>query len=104
MDSATDVDRGHVLWASDPFKADADAERPLVVLTDDTHPFHGEQRIAAGVSTVPRPRTLELTLEEWTQESLPQRSYVCIRRRCSPHGSSGSTTSSGASRESSSTK
>jgi|AntDeeMetagen681_2_1112603.scaffolds.fasta_scaffold02956_6 mRNA-degrading endonuclease toxin of MazEF toxin-antitoxin module len=76
MDSATDIDRGHVLWATDPFKPGSDAERPLVVLSNDTHPFHDEQWIAAGVSTAPRPHALELTAAAWTQGSLPQRSYV----------------------------
>ena len=83
---------------------DADAERPLVVLTDDTHPFHGEQWIAAGVSTVPRPRALELTRGGVEHRSRSHSGAMCIRGRCFPHGSSRSTTSSGASRESSSTK
>jgi mRNA-degrading endonuclease toxin of MazEF toxin-antitoxin module len=55
------VDRGDVLWASDPFKSASSAERPLIVLNNETHPFDGEQWIAVAVSTTPRSRTLELT-------------------------------------------
>ena len=76
MDSAPGISRGTVLWASDPFKPDSGAERPLVVLSDDTHPFHGEQWIAVAVSTTARRRALELTEDDWTAGSLPQRSYA----------------------------
>ena len=73
---ASDIGRGHVLWATDPFKADIDVERPLVVLSNDTHPFDGEQWIAVAVSTTPRPQALELTDDGWAHGTLPQRSYA----------------------------
>lgn len=76
MVSASGVDRGHVLWAADPFKSGPDTERPLIVLSDDAHPFHGEQWIAAAVSTTPRPRALELTDDDWAHGTLPQRSWA----------------------------
>lgn len=75
MTDATRISRGHVLWAADPFKTDSPVERPLVVLSNDTHPFHGEQWIAA-VSTTARPRALEITDDNWAHGTLPQQSYA----------------------------
>lgn len=76
MPDVTRISRGHVLWASDPFKIDSKVERPLIVLSNDTHPFHGEQWIAAAVSTTPRPRALEITDDSWAHGTLPQQSYA----------------------------
>ena len=41
--------RGAVVIASDPFGDTP--RRPYLVVSDDTHPFAGEQYIAAGIST-----------------------------------------------------
>jgi hypothetical protein len=37
-----DLRRGHVVLAADPFKSDADATRPWVVVNTGRHPFDGE--------------------------------------------------------------
>lgn len=76
MSDAPRIGRGHVLWAADPFEIDSAVERPLIVLSNDTHPFHGEQWIAAAVSTTPRPQALEITDESWAHGTLPQRSHA----------------------------
>lgn len=70
------IQQGSVLWAADPFKQATDTERPLVVLSNDDHPFAGEQWIAVALSTTPRSRAIELTEEAWTDGTLPQRSYA----------------------------
>lgn len=72
MADAPAISRGGVVWASDPFETGSRADRPLIVLSDDTHPFHGEQWIAAAVSTTARTRALELTDNRWVNGTLPQ--------------------------------
>jgi mRNA-degrading endonuclease toxin of MazEF toxin-antitoxin module len=42
-------ERGSVVVASDPFGRTP--RRPYLILSDDRHPFAGEQYIAAGIST-----------------------------------------------------
>lgn len=69
------IGRGTVVWAADPFK-DPPAARPLIIINNATHPFDGEQWLAAGVSTTPREPALELTETEWEHGTLPQRSYA----------------------------
>lgn len=55
-----DLRRGHVVLAPDPFKSDADATRPWVVVNDETHPFDGEQYVVMG-----------LTTQTWYDERIP---------------------------------
>lgn len=74
-ESQPTISRGTVVWAADPFK-DPPAARPLIIINNGTHPFDGEQWLAAGVSTTPREPALELTEAEWEQGTLPQRSYA----------------------------
>lgn len=74
--SPSEISREYVIWASDPLKSESDAARPLIVLNNETHPFDGEQWIAAAVSTTPRPQALELTDEAWIDGTLPQCSYA----------------------------
>lgn len=76
MADSTGIDQGDVLWTADPFKTSTDAQRPLVVLSNDSHPFREEQWIAVALSTVPRPRAIELTDDDWLAGTLPQRSYA----------------------------
>lgn len=45
------LERGHVVLAPDPFKADDDATRPWVVINTEEHPFDAEQYIVMGLTT-----------------------------------------------------
>lgn len=76
MTESIGVEQGDVLWAVDPFKESTDTQRPLVVLSNDSHPFHDEQWITVALSTVPRPRAIEVTDGDWLAGTLPQRSYA----------------------------
>lgn len=76
MAESIGVEQGDVLWTEDPFKGSTDARRPRVVLSNDSHPFRDEQWIAVALSTVPRPRAIELTDDDWVAGTLPQRSYA----------------------------
>lgn len=76
MAESIGVEQGDVLWTEDPFKESTDTQRPLVVLSNDSHPFQNEQWIGVALSTVPRPRAIELTDGDWMTGTLPQRSYA----------------------------
>lgn len=54
------LERGHVVLAPDPFRADEDATRPWVVANGPEHPFHGEQYVV-----------LALTTRTWYDERVP---------------------------------
>lgn len=66
-------DQGHVVWHDGLFR---DSGRPWFVLSDDRHPFHGEEYLVAGITTTRRARALELDQNAWLVGSLPGTSYV----------------------------
>ena len=49
--SFDELERGHVVFAPDPFKPDDDATRPWVVVNNEAHPFDREQYIVMGLTT-----------------------------------------------------
>lgn len=71
MAESIGVEQGDVLWAVDPFRESTDTQRPLVVLSNDSHPFHDEQWITVALSTVPHPRAIEVTDGDWLAGTLP---------------------------------
>ena len=66
-------DRGHVVWHPSLFK---DGGRPYLVLSDESHPFHGEEYIVAGVTTTDRDDAVVLEPDDWKVGGLPKVSYV----------------------------
>ena len=66
-------DRGHVVWHDGVFKASG---RPWFVVSDDRHPFHGEEYVVAGITTTERAPAIELTETSWAVGGLPKTSYV----------------------------
>jgi hypothetical protein len=76
MAESIGVEQSDVLWTEDPFKGSTGAQRPLVVLSNDSHPFHDEQWIAVALSTTPRPGAIVLTDDDWANGTLPERSYA----------------------------
>jgi mRNA interferase MazF len=50
--------------------------RPLVCLSDDTHPFSDEEALYAAVTTTRRSVAIPLTDEDFATGGLPQDSYV----------------------------
>lgn len=66
-------DRGHVVWHDGLFRGTG---RPWLVLSDDRHPFHGEEYVVAGVTTTERMRSIELGADEWVVGGLPRTSFV----------------------------
>ena len=65
---------GEIVVARDPFGAGAD--RPYLLISNDGHPFHGEEYVAAVVTTTARDRAVALTDDVFTAGSLPRRSVV----------------------------
>jgi mRNA-degrading endonuclease toxin of MazEF toxin-antitoxin module len=66
-------ERGHVIWHDGLFKTTA---RPWFILSDNSHPFHGEEYLVAGVTTTQRPDAIELSETGWVVGGLPEPSYV----------------------------
>ena len=65
--------RGDVLWHSAPFR---EGGRPYVVLSDEHHPFYGEEYLVAGVTTTERDGAIELTPNMWAEGGAPKRSWA----------------------------
>jgi mRNA-degrading endonuclease toxin of MazEF toxin-antitoxin module len=65
--------RGDVLWHPAPFR---DGGRPYIVLSDETHPFYGEEYMVVGVTTTERNGAIELAPEAWAEGGAPKRSWA----------------------------
>ena len=63
-----------VVIAHDPFGAGS--KRPYILLSDDRHPFHGQEYIAAVVTTTGRENAVPLKTDSFEEGSLPRQSYV----------------------------
>lgn len=44
-------ERGDVVRSHDPFKLGTDRQRPWLIVSNETHPFDGEQYLAVAIST-----------------------------------------------------
>lgn len=65
---------GGVVIGRDPFGAGTD--RPYLIVSNDTHPFHGEEYVATVVTTTERDRAVQLSEDSFLEGSLPRRSFV----------------------------
>ena len=63
-----------VVISHDPFGAGSN--RPYLLLSDDCHPFHGQEYIAAVVTTTGRENAIALKADSFEEGSLPRQSYV----------------------------
>ncbi len=66
-------ERGDVVWHPAPFR---DGGRPYVVLSDDDHPFYGEEYVVVGVTTTERERAVALTSGTWAEGGAPKPSWA----------------------------
>lgn len=71
-----ELERGHTVLASDPFKPDDDATRPWVVVNNERHPFDREQYLV-----------MALTTRTWYDERIPL-TDADYRHRRAPRNSS----------------
>jgi mRNA-degrading endonuclease toxin of MazEF toxin-antitoxin module len=66
-------ERGDVVWHPAPFR---DGGRPFVILSDDGHPFYGEEYVVIGVTTTERERAVALTPDTWSEGEAPKSSWA----------------------------
>ncbi|MCU4802014.1 type II toxin-antitoxin system PemK/MazF family toxin [Halobacteria archaeon HArc-gm2] len=67
--------RGDVIWHPAPFKP-APRERPFLILSDDSHPFHGSEYAVVGLTRTERQRASELTPSSWAAGDPGGESYA----------------------------
>lgn len=63
-----------IVIAEDPFGNTP--KRPYLLVSNDRHPFHGEEYLAATITTSERAEAIELTDERIERGGLPRTSYV----------------------------
>jgi len=63
-----------IVIAADPFGNNP--KRPYLIVSNDWHPFHGEEYLAATITTTERAEAIELTDERIERGRLPRTSYV----------------------------
>jgi PemK-like protein. len=66
--------QGAVVIAEDPFGNNP--ERPYLLLSNEAVPFHGEEYIAAVITSTARNAALELTESRFERGELPRTSFV----------------------------
>ena len=67
--------RGDVVWHPAPFKKPP-KERPFLILSDASHPFHGSEYAVVGLTRTNRPPAIELTQSAWEVGDPGEGSYV----------------------------
>ncbi len=66
--------QGAIVIADDPFGSNP--KRPYLILSNDHVPFHGQEYIAAVITTTARIEAVELTANRFERGRLPRTSYV----------------------------
>jgi mRNA interferase MazF len=66
--------QGAVVVADDPFGNTP--KRPYLLISNAEMPFHGDEYLAAGITTTARGAAIELTDERFARGQLPRTSYV----------------------------
>lgn len=67
--------RGDVVWHPAPFKS-GPAERPFLIVSDSSHPFHGTEYTVVGLTRTNRPPAVELDEEAWEVGDPGEGSYA----------------------------
>lgn len=67
--------RGDVVWHPAPFKSRPE-ERPFIILSDTSHPFHGSEYTVVGLTRTNRPPAVELDEEAWEVGDPGEGSYA----------------------------
>jgi mRNA-degrading endonuclease toxin of MazEF toxin-antitoxin module len=66
--------QGAIVIAEDPFGNNP--KRPYLILSNDHVPFHGQEYVAAVITTTARPEAIEFTNNRIERGRHPQTSYV----------------------------
>jgi PemK-like protein. len=67
--------RGDVVWHPAPFKSEP-AERPFLILSGPSHPFHGSEYAVVGLTRTKRPTAIELGRVAWELGDPGEESYA----------------------------
>ena len=67
--------RGDVVWHPAPFKR-RPKERPFLILSDTSHPFHGTEYAVVGLTRTNRPPAVELRKNAWDVGDPGEGSYA----------------------------
>ena len=73
----TDVpfQRGDVVWHPAPFKSKP-AERPFLILSGSSHPFHGSEYAVVGLTRTERPAAITINQTAWEMGDPGTESYA----------------------------
>lgn len=66
--------QGAIVIADDPFGNNP--KRPYLILSNDRVPFHGQEYVAAVITTTAQTEAIELTANRLERGQLPRTSYV----------------------------
>lgn len=67
--------RGDVIWHPAPFKSPP-KERPFLILSDSSHPFHGSEYAVVGLTRSDRSQAVELDQSAWKMGDPGGESYA----------------------------
>lgn len=68
--------RSDVVRSQDPFKLGTDRQRPWLIVSNDAHPFQGEQYLAVAISTKQYDQSIPLEPAVWEVGGVPRQSFV----------------------------
>ncbi len=74
MSGSVAYSQGAIVIAEDPFGNSP--KRPYLILSNDNLPFHGQEYVAAVITTSARTEAVELTKNRIERGRLPRTSYV----------------------------
>lgn len=75
MTSDSPFQRGDVVKHPAPFKSPP-RHRFFLVLSDDSHPFHGEEYAVVALTSKQRPEAVEIAADDWRFGGPPGESYA----------------------------
>lgn len=74
------LDTGDVVWHEAPFKNPrsdgSQPDRPWLIISNDDHPFHGDEYIVLGMTTNPRSQGVRVQNADWRSGGTPKTSFV----------------------------
>lgn len=74
------LDTGDVVWHEAPFKTPTSGgsqpDRPWLIISNDNHPFHGNEYIVLGMTTNPRSQGIRVQQTDWSKGGTPKTSFI----------------------------
>lgn len=74
------LDTGDVVWHETPFKTPrpdgTKPGRPWLIVSNDSHPFHGTEYIVLGMTTTQRSRAIRVKQSDWREGGTSKTSFI----------------------------